>query len=115
MTETLAEKTCTPCRGGVPPLARDEAQRFQAQAPDWELGDDAHRIQRTFRFRNFREALAFVQEVGELAEAEGHHPDISFGWGYVNITLTTHDAGGVTGKDHALAAKIDEAIKPFGV
>ena len=76
MTETLAEKTCTPCRGGVPPLARDEALRFQAQAPDWELRDDAHRIERTFRFRNFREALAFVQQVGELAETEGHHPDI---------------------------------------
>ena len=74
MTETLAEKTCTPCRGGIPPLTRDEAQRLQAQAPNWELADDAHRIERTFRFRNFREALAFVQEVGELAEAEGHHP-----------------------------------------
>jgi 4a-hydroxytetrahydrobiopterin dehydratase len=63
MTETLAEKTCTPCRGGVPPLGRDEALRFQAQAPDWELRDEAHRIERTFRFRNFREALAFVQQV----------------------------------------------------
>ena len=81
MTETLAEKTCTPCRGGVPPLARDEALHFQKQAPDWELRDDAHRIERTFRFRNFREALAFVRQVGELAETEGHHPDISFGWG----------------------------------
>jgi 4a-hydroxytetrahydrobiopterin dehydratase len=57
MTEILAEKACTPCRGGVPPLARDEALRFQKQAPDWELRDDAHRIERTFRFRNFREAM----------------------------------------------------------
>src|SRR5450432_4072130 len=57
MSETLAEKTCTPCRGGIPPLTRDEAQRFQAQAPNWELGDNAHSIQRTFQFRNFREAL----------------------------------------------------------
>jgi 4a-hydroxytetrahydrobiopterin dehydratase len=57
MTEILAEKTCTPCRGGVPPLARDEALHFQKQAPDWELRDDAHRIERTFRFRNFREAM----------------------------------------------------------
>jgi hypothetical protein len=65
MTETLAEKICTPCRGGVPPLARDEALHFQKQAPDWELRDDAHRIERTFRFRNFREALAFVQRVGD--------------------------------------------------
>ena len=87
MTEILAEKACTPCRGGVPPLARDEALRFQKQAPDWELRDDAHRIERTFRFRNFREALAFVQRVGELAETEGHHPDISFGWGYATVSL----------------------------
>ena len=67
MTESLAEKTCTPCRGGVPPLPRDEALRFQAQAADWELRDDARRIERIFRFRNFREALAFVQQVGELS------------------------------------------------
>ena len=78
MTESLAEKTCTPCRGGVPPLPRDEALSFQAQAPDWELRDDARRIERIFRFRNFREALAFVQQVGELAESEGHHPDSKF-------------------------------------
>src|SRR6266576_571854 len=87
MTETLAEKTCTPCRGGVPPLGRDEALRFQAQATDWELRDEDHRIERTFRFRNFREALAFVQQVGELAESEGHHPDISFGWGHATVSL----------------------------
>jgi hypothetical protein len=69
MTETLADKTCTPCRGGVPPLAREEALRLQSHAPDWELRDDARRIERTFRFRNFQEALAFVQQVGELAES----------------------------------------------
>src|SRR6476660_5300609 len=74
MTETFAEKACTSCRGGVPPLGRDEALRFQAQAPDWELRDEARRIERTFRFHNFRKALAFVQQVGALTETEGHHP-----------------------------------------
>jgi len=69
MTETLAEKTCTPCRGGIPPLTRDEAQHFQVQAPNWELGDNAHRIERTFRFRNFREALAFVPKAITLTSA----------------------------------------------
>src|SRR5205807_9397171 len=70
-SDLLAEKTCTPCRGGIPPLTRDEAQRLQAQAPNWDLADDAHRIERKFRFHNFREALVFVQKVGELAETEG--------------------------------------------
>src|SRR5216683_7435599 len=80
MTEALASKTCTPCRGGIPPLTREQAELFHAQAPDWQLAEEAHRIERSFRFRNFREALTFVQETGELAEAEGHHPNISFGW-----------------------------------
>ena len=69
MTEALASKTCTPCRGGVPSLTREQAEIFHAQAPDWQLPEEAHHIE---RFRNFREALTFVQEIGELAEAEGH-------------------------------------------
>ena len=71
MTEALASKTCTPCRGGIPPLTREQAELFHAPAPDWQLTEEAHRIERSFRFRNFRQALTFVQEIGELAEAEG--------------------------------------------
>ena len=74
MTETLAEKKCTPCRGGIPPLTHEEAEHFQSKTPNWELRDDAHRIERTFRFRNFQEALGFVRNVGDLAETEGHPP-----------------------------------------
>ena len=66
MTEALSSKTCTPCRGGVPPLTSEQAERFHAQAPDWQLLEEAHRIERSFRFRNFRQALTFVQEIGEL-------------------------------------------------
>jgi hypothetical protein len=69
MTETLASKTCTPCRGGIPPLTREQAEIFHAQAPDWQLAEEAHRIERSFRFRNFREALTFVREIGELVPA----------------------------------------------
>ena len=83
MTEALVIKTCTPCRGGIPPLTREQAELFHTQAPAWQLQEEAHRIERGFRFRNFREALTFVQEIGELAEAESHHPNISFGWGNV--------------------------------
>jgi hypothetical protein len=72
--DSLSEKTCTPCRGGVPPLNREEAQRLHIQAPDWQLLDDALSIERRFSFHNFREALSFVQKVGEIAESEGHHP-----------------------------------------
>ena len=110
MTETLAEKACTPCRGGIPPLARDEALRLQKQAPDWELRDDAHRIERTFRFRNFREGLGFVQRIGELAETEGHHPDISFGWGYATVSLTTKKIKGLHENDFIMASKIDRML-----
>src|SRR5687768_14923739 len=77
MTETLVERACTPCQGGVPPLSADEAGRFRAQAPDWSLLEDARRIERIYRFGDFREALALVERVGALAEAEGHDPDLS--------------------------------------
>jgi len=110
----LAEKTCTPCRGGIPPLTRAEAEGLQAQAPHWELRDDAHRIERTFRLGNFREALAFVQQIGELAEAEGHHPDISFGWGYVTVSLRTKKIKGLHENDFILASKIDRLAEKAG-
>jgi 4a-hydroxytetrahydrobiopterin dehydratase len=110
MTEMLAEKTCTPCRGGIPPLTREEAESFHAQAPDWTLLDDAHRIERTFRLGNFREALAFVRQVGDLAEAEGHHPDISFGWGYATVSLRTKKIKGLHENDFIMAAKVDRLV-----
>ena len=110
MTETLAQKTCTPCRGGVPPLACDDPLRFQSQAREWVLRDDARRIERTFPFRNFREALAFVQRVGELAETEGHHPDISFGWGYATVSLSTKKIKGLHENDFIMASKIDRML-----
>jgi 4a-hydroxytetrahydrobiopterin dehydratase len=107
MTETLAQKKCTPCRGGVPPLTQEEAERFQSQTPNWDLLDDSHRIERTFRFRNFQEALGFVRNVGDLAETEGHHPDISFGWGYATISLRTKKIKGLHENDFIMASKVD--------
>ena len=107
MTETLVEKTCTPCRGGVPPLTPQEAERLHAQAPEWKLLDDSHRIERTFRLGNFCEALVFVQRVGELAESEGHHPDVSFGWGYATVSLRTKKIKGLHENDFIMAVKID--------
>jgi 4a-hydroxytetrahydrobiopterin dehydratase len=114
MTNSLTERTCTPCRGGVPPLTSDEAQQLQAEVPGWELRDDAHRIERTFRFRDFREALSFVQKVGELAEAEGHHPDITFGWGHATISLSTKKIKGLHENDFIMASKINNASGASG-
>jgi len=111
MTETLLQKTCTPCRGGVPPLTRGEAEGFLTQAPEWVLMDDARRIERSCRFKNFREALTFVQRVGELAEAEGHHPDINFGWGYATVSLRTKKIKGLHENDFIMAAKIDRLAR----
>jgi 4a-hydroxytetrahydrobiopterin dehydratase len=100
-------ETCTPCRGGMPPLTRAEAEELLPQAPEWALTDDAHRIEKTFRFGNFREALVFVQKVGGLAEAEGHHPDVTFGWGYGTVSLRTKNIKGLHENDFIMAAKID--------
>lgn len=107
MTTALVDKTCVPCRGGIPPLPRAAAQSLLAQAPDWELLDEATRIERTFRFPNFAAALSFVKQVGELAETEGHHPDIRFGWGYATISLQTKKIKGLHENDFIMAAKID--------
>jgi len=107
MTSTLAEKSCTACRSGSPPLAREVAEEYRREAPDWALLDDASRIERTYRFRNFTSAFAFVEHAAALAEAEGHHPDISFGWGYATVSLRTKKIKGLHENDFIMAAKLD--------
>jgi 4a-hydroxytetrahydrobiopterin dehydratase len=105
MTE-LASKTCVPCKGGTPPLKGEELDELRRQVPEWEVVEE-HHLRRRFRFRNFRESLRFINEVGELAEEQGHHPDISFGWGYAEITVWTHKIDGLTESDFIFAAKVD--------
>ncbi len=107
MASTLAEKTCTPCRGGVPPLTPEAAEGYRAQAPEWTLLDGATRIERRFRFKDFRAAFAFVARAADLAEAEGHHPDITFGWGYAAVSLRTKKIKGLHENDFIMAAKLD--------
>ncbi len=103
----LTAKTCVPCRGGVPPLTTDEAKHYLGETPNWALDGAASRIERRFAFRDFVEAIDFVNRVGTLAEEEGHHPDISFGWGYCNVVLYTHKIKGLHENDFIMAAKID--------
>ena len=107
MAAPLAEKACTPCRGGIPPLSQAEAEELHEQAPDWDLLEQATRIERTYRFKNFRESFAFVERAAALAEAESHHPDIGFGWGYAPISLRTKKIEGLHENDFIMAAKID--------
>jgi len=102
----LASKTCTPCRGGVPPLAGKELEALARQVPQWKVVE-GHHITRAVKFSDFQQALAFVNRVGAVAEEQGHHPDILLSWGKAEITTWTHSVNGLTESDFILAAKID--------
>ena len=102
----LASRACVPCRGGVPPLKGEEIQKLLAEVDQWTVVDE-HHLSKVYKFRDFKESLAFVNRVGELAEQQAHHPDICFGWGRAEITIWTHKIDGLTESDFILAAKID--------
>ncbi len=114
-TCTLSQKTCTPCRGGVPPLTPAAAAELLPQAPGWETVDGATKLRRSFKFPDFKTALAFVDGVGAVAEAEFHHPSITFGWGFATIDLQTNKIKGLHENDFILAAKINEVAASQGV
>jgi 4a-hydroxytetrahydrobiopterin dehydratase len=103
---SLADKTCVPCRGGVPALKGKELEIFHEQVAQWKVVDE-HHLNRTFAFPDFKQALDFVNRVGAVAEEQGHHPDIMLAWGKVEITLWTHKINGLTESDFIMAAKID--------
>jgi 4a-hydroxytetrahydrobiopterin dehydratase len=102
----LADKTCVPCKGDVPPLEGAKLEELSRQVPAWEVVDE-HHLRRELRFKNFRQALDFVNRVGELAEEQAHHPDIDFGWGRAGVSIFTHKIDGLTESDFILAAKVD--------
>jgi 4a-hydroxytetrahydrobiopterin dehydratase len=103
----LADKDCVPCKGGVPPLAGEQRDELLRQlGPGWKVVD-GHHLEKEYPFKNFREALAFTNRVGELAESQGHHPDIHLAWGRVRLTLWTHKIDGLTESDFVFAAKAD--------
>jgi 4a-hydroxytetrahydrobiopterin dehydratase len=103
----LAAKTCVPCRGGVPPLEGEELSRLQKQVEGWDVVK-GHHLHKAYTFPDFKNALAFVNRVGEVAEEQGHHPDIYLTWGKVEITIWTHKIDGLTESDFILAAKLDQ-------
>ena len=105
----LADRNCVPCKGGILPLKGAQLLEVFHQLPDspqWNIVHEHHLV-RTYKFSDFKSALAFVNRVGALAEQQGHHPDILLGWGKVAITTWTHAVDGLTESDFILAAKID--------
>lgn len=110
----LTAKTCTPCKGGIPPLTRKEAEIFLQDTPDWELTEDATKISRSFKFKGYGPTRDFVNKVADLAEQENHHPDIFFGYGICKVDIHTHKIKGLHENDFILAAKIDEAAASPG-
>ncbi len=109
MTE-LADRDCIPCKGGEPPLSRDEVAALHGQLSDgWEVVNDHHLVRR-LGFPDFATALAFTNRIGAVAEEQGHHPDITLGWGRVEVTIWTHAIEGLSESDFVLAAKIERLL-----
>ena len=110
MARDLASMDCVPCKGGVPPLTREEIEPYLADLGNgWEVAG-GHHLEKEYRFKNFREALAFTNRVGELAEQVGHHPDIELAWGRVKLQTFTHKIDGLNEADFVFAAKADAVL-----
>jgi 4a-hydroxytetrahydrobiopterin dehydratase len=104
---SFAKKKCTPCEGGVAPIEGDELKALLSDLVEWKAVNE-HHIEKEFTFKDFKEALAFTNQIGALAEKENHHPDIHLSWGRVRIILWTHSINGLSENDFILAAKIDK-------
>ncbi len=107
----LTSKKCVPCEGGVPSLDLSEIHKYQKKVDGWDVKPNEKKIyylQKNFTFKNFLGSQNFVNKVGTISENEGHHPDITFGWGYAKIIITTHAIEGLSENDFILAAKIDQ-------
>lgn len=105
---SLADRSCVPCRGGVPPLTADQYAPLHREVAEWEVAG-GHHLQRTYRTADFASALALVNAIGGIAEAEFHHPDIELAWGRVGVKIWTHKIDGLTESDFVFAAKCDRA------
>ena len=106
----LAAKQCVPCKGGVPPLQGEELAKLHDQVEGgWRVVDE-HHLEKEYKFDNFVQALDFTNRVGNLAEEQGHHPDIYLAWGKVNLQIWTHKINGLTESDFIFAAKADQAL-----
>lgn len=110
-TDDLSQKTCEPCRGGIAPTAPEAVRAMMAQLDEgWTLSEDATKITRRFEFKGFAKAVEMANLAAWLGNKQGHHPDIAFGWGYCEVTFTTHEAGGLTENDFICAARMDALV-----
>tara|TARA_Y100001954_G_C15745651_1_gene570902 strand:- start:1052 stop:1396 length:345 start_codon:yes stop_codon:yes gene_type:complete len=109
----LLNKKCVPCEGGAVPFDIKEIHKYQKKVDGWDIiknNSNIYFLEKKYNFKNFLKSQNFVNEVGKISEAEGHHPDILFGWGYAKISITTHAIKGLSENDFILAAKIDQII-----
>jgi len=104
----LTQRRCEPCRAGTPPLSQANAEALHREVPEWSLKDDV--IEKTFKWKDFREAMRFVNQVASVAEENDHHPAIHISYNKVRLELTTHKIGGLSENDFILAARIDELV-----
>ena len=115
MVEALAQQTCIPCSGSLPPATSEEIAQMHQEVAAWQVVavEDVFQLQRQYRFKNFAQALAFTNEVGAIAEAAGHHPSLLTEWGKVSVSWWTHAIGGLHHNDFVMAAKTDEIAKGY--
>lgn len=113
----LAEMKCVPCRGDEPTVTEEEMKELKSKVPDWEVikREGINQLERVFKFKNFAQALAFTNKVGEIAEEEQHHPVLVTEWGKVTVTWWTHKIGGLHNNDFVMAAKTDNEFEEMAV
>ena len=108
--DDLDKKNCIPCRGGIPPFEISEIHKYLKKVDGWSVKkneDESYFLEKKFQYKNFLESQKFINQVSNIAETQGHHPDIAFGWGYATIKIFTHKIKGLVESDFILAAKID--------
>ena len=109
----ISKKKCVPCEGKTVPFDISEIHKYQKKVDGWDIAKNKKNnffLEKNFKFKNFKDSQDFINIIGKISEEEGHHPDITFGWGYAKITITTHAIEGLSENDFILAAKIDKII-----
>ena len=108
--EELVQKRCRPCEGGLSPFTREQAQQYLSGLEGWSPSEDGKAIRKEYKFKNFREVIAFFNKIAQVSEEENHHPDLKIGYSRVAVELSTHAIKGLSENDFILAAKFDRSL-----